>query len=132
MRMAGEGGVLTSAASDDTLPSVARGYVGHEVVGTPDLEAEDGLKVFTLEPYLISKPCAEIRGKDERGFVEDLVYLGGQDQSEVIWFSRREELLRREFWVREWTRRRLEHRSRRRAVSHLQIDAITSTIDFLS
>lgn len=64
---------LTSTACDDTLPPVFFADVGHEVVGTANLETENLLQVFAFKPYVISEFCAKIRCVDEGSLFEYLV-----------------------------------------------------------
>jgi hypothetical protein len=58
--------------------------VRHLVVGTPQLEAEDGLEILTLQQDVAFQPLAQVRGTSQRCFLDDLVDLGGQDEAQVL------------------------------------------------
>lgn len=45
---------LTRAACYDSFPSLLFCEARHKIVGTPNLEAEDFLEVFSLQPYLVA------------------------------------------------------------------------------
>lgn len=75
---------LTSAAGNDALPPLLWAKRSHEVVRPPDLETEDLLQVFSLQPYLVPQFGTQIRRIHERRFFQNIVYFRGQDETEVI------------------------------------------------
>lgn len=50
--------------------------MGHLVVGTAQLEREDRLKIFPLEPHIALESVAEVDSVRERGLVDNIVDLG--------------------------------------------------------
>ena len=54
--------MVAGAAAHNTLPRLGRVQVGHLVVGTAQLEAEDGLLIFALEEDVVPKAVAEVDG----------------------------------------------------------------------
>src|ERR1700731_2755110 len=65
----------TGTASDDAFPSLLLRQTGLKVVRSPDLKAEDFVKILALQPYLISEFCAKISGVDQWCLFYDFVDL---------------------------------------------------------
>lgn len=53
--------LLTSAASNDSSPPFLLGELLHEVVGTTQLEREDGSEILALEQDLRTESCRELQ-----------------------------------------------------------------------
>lgn len=63
--------------------------MGHLVVGTSQLEAKDGEKVFTLEIHLAFQAIAEISRMCERRPFDYIVNARRQDESQVLAYCQR-------------------------------------------
>lgn len=59
--------------------------MGHLVVCAAQLEAEDGLQIFSLEHDIAAQSTAQICGICEGCFCHDLVDARGEDESKVLW-----------------------------------------------
>jgi hypothetical protein len=60
------------------------GQVGHLVVGSTKLEAENGKHILPLKKHSALHTVAEVDGMVKRGFGGNIVYTGGKDQSEIL------------------------------------------------
>lgn len=76
--------VVTSRASDDSLPSLFLTEVGHFVVSTSQLEGEDGKQVLPLEEDLRLKTIADVDGMCEGSLFDHIVDFGCGDQANVL------------------------------------------------
>lgn len=56
----------------------------HLVVRSSQLKAEDGLKIFALEEDTTLQAVAEVDGRCEGGFFDDIVDTGGKDEAEIL------------------------------------------------
>jgi hypothetical protein len=56
----------------------------HFVICSPQLEAEHGLKVFSLEHDIAFESVAEVCGVGEGGFGDDFVHTGGENEAKVL------------------------------------------------
>lgn len=54
--------------------------MGHLVVGTAHLEAEDGLQVLTLHEDLVAQTVCQVDGAGERSHFDDIVDARGEDE----------------------------------------------------
>lgn len=52
--------------------------MSHPIIGTPQLEAEDGLKVFAFQKDSAFQSVAKIYGRCERGLCDNIVDAGGE------------------------------------------------------
>lgn len=58
--------------------------MSHLVVSATQLEAEDGLQVFTLQHDLAFQTVAEVDGMRQRCLLHDFVDARGQDETEIL------------------------------------------------
>src|SRR4051794_14045857 len=65
--------MVAGGGADDAMGKLLRGEVHHLVVGTPELEAEDRLLVFTLEQDLVVQAPAEVLRRLQLGLDSDVV-----------------------------------------------------------
>lgn len=94
--MRSENAQLTGTARNDALPPLLLRQTRHEIIRPPDLEAEHLLQIFSLQVHLVPELRAEVRRMDERGLGEDVVHFGGEDEAEVVWVARWEDVVRSE------------------------------------
>jgi hypothetical protein len=60
------------------------GQVGHLVVGSTKLEAENGKHILPLKKHSTLHTVTEVDGMVKRGFGGDFVNTGGEDQPEIL------------------------------------------------
>jgi hypothetical protein len=65
--------MVTGGAADNTLPALGRVEMGHLVVSAAQLEAEDGLLVFTLEKDIAFESVTQVDGVGEGSDLAGLV-----------------------------------------------------------
>ena len=58
--------------------------MSHLVVGTTQLEAEDGLEVLALEQHIAFQPIAQVGGMGERRLGDDLVDARGENEAKIL------------------------------------------------
>lgn len=58
--------------------------MGHLVVGTTHLEAEDGLQVLPLHKDLIAQPVRQVDGAGERSHLDNIVNARCEDESQIL------------------------------------------------
>ena len=56
----------------------------HLIVRSSQLEAEDGLKIFAFEEDTTFQAVAEVDGRCEGGFFDDVVDTRGENKAEIL------------------------------------------------
>lgn len=54
--------LFTGRASNDSFPFLIRAQVSHLVIGSPQLETEDRLEVFSFQKHIAFQSVAQIDG----------------------------------------------------------------------
>lgn len=72
---------FTSGAGHHSLPSVPGVHMGHSVVGAPQLKAEDRLKILTLQQYFAFESIAEVDGRGQGRFFDNIVDPGSKNEA---------------------------------------------------
>ncbi|KAI6762003.1 hypothetical protein HG531_002556 [Fusarium graminearum] len=90
-------GMVTGGAADYALPALLGVEMGHLVVSAAQLEAENGLLVFTLEEDIAFEPVAQVdgvgEGSDFAGLVDSRSSAGDETKTHVRVSSREEVFL---------------------------------------
>src|SRR4029453_18876033 len=71
--------MIAGAGRDRAARALAVGQPRHPVVGATDLEAEDRLQIFALQPPAVADSLRQPRRRIERCLPRDLVDAAGQD-----------------------------------------------------
>lgn len=59
----------------------------HFVVGTTELETEHGEKILSLQEHTALQAIADVDRMVKRGFLDNVVDTGRQDQPEILYTS---------------------------------------------